>query len=95
MEQPRKVYQADLIELGWEYLTYHAEGWILCGRELPEDVKNFLAYCKEQDKEMMHCKRGIDGKSFYERREEAKKAVREKAKEYYERIKKVENEQIL
>lgn len=75
-EKPMKLYQADLIELGAEHLIYHVEVWILKhGKDVSEDVHNFIAWCREEDKEMMHCKRGKDGKSFYERREEAKKAI--------------------
>jgi hypothetical protein len=79
-EKPMSLYQADLIELGAEYLIYHVEGWMFKhGKDVSEDVHNFIAWCREEDKEMMHCKRGRDRKSFYERREEAKK---EEAKTY-------------
>lgn len=61
--------QADLIEYCSEHLTYHVEGWLLTGHELSEDVEKFVKWCLEQDQEALHCKRAIDGKSFYERRE--------------------------
>ena len=73
MEKPMSVYQADLIELGAEYLHYHVMGWMFAhGEDVSDDVKEFLEFCKQEDHESLHCKRGGDGKSFYERREEAK-----------------------
>jgi hypothetical protein len=85
MEQKIGFYQADLIEHASECLTYRVEHWILDGRELTEDIKNFVAWCQEQDKNDLHCKRGKDGKSFAERREESKKEVQRKYEEYLNR----------
>jgi hypothetical protein len=82
MEQQMRFYQADLIEHATEYLQYRMEHWILDGRPLTEDIKNFVAWCREQDKNDLHCKRGKDGKSFVERREEAKTEVKRKYEEY-------------
>jgi hypothetical protein len=77
-ERPMKLYQADLIEIADEHLTYMHEAWILThGKDLPEDAKNFIAWCRAEHQEQMHCKRGGDKKSFFERREESKKAIRE------------------
>ena len=72
MEKPINIYQADLIEYASEHLQYNLEGWLLTGHEISEDIKKFYEWCLKQDKEYLHCKRGIDGKSFYERREEAR-----------------------
>ena len=72
MEKPMSLYQADLIELASEHLQYHVEGYMLTGHIVSKDVEEFYKWCLEQDKEALHCKRGVDGKSFYERREEAK-----------------------
>ena len=72
MESPMSLYQADLIEIGNDQLQYHMEGWILSGYTVSEDIKAFVKWCIEQNKETLHCKRGKDGKSFYERREEAR-----------------------
>lgn len=73
-----KLYQADLIEHTDEQLTYYREFWMFKhGNDVSEDVKNFIAFCRKENKEALHCKRGKDGKSFYERREEGKKAIRE------------------
>jgi hypothetical protein len=70
VEQPIEFYQADLIDYCEEYLTYKWEGWIFAhGKDVSEDVKKFIAWCREDDKKAMHCKRSGDGKSFYERRE--------------------------
>lgn len=77
-ERPMKLYQADLIEIADENLTYLIEGWIFKhGKDVPEDVKIFIAWCRSEHQEQMHCKRGQDKKSFYERREEGKKTIRE------------------
>lgn len=88
LERPSKLYQADLIDIADEQLIYYREFWMFKhGKDVSEEVKDFIAFCRAENKEAMHCKRGGDSKSFFERREEAKKAVREKAKEFYEREK--------
>lgn len=77
-ERPLKLYQADLIDMAAEQLSYMQTGWILeHGKDVPEDVKNFIEWWRAELKKELHCKRGQDGKSFYERREESKKAIRE------------------
>jgi len=88
MEHKVGFYQADLIEHATEYLQYRMEHWILDGRPLTDDIMNFVAWCQEQDKNDLHCKRGQDGKSFHERREEAKVEVHRKYQEYMNRGKK-------
>ncbi len=71
MENPINLYQADLIELASEHLQYHIEDWILTGHLVSKDIEEFYKWCLEQDEKALHCKRGQDGKSFYERREES------------------------
>jgi len=66
------MHQADLIEYASENLQYHFEGWLLTGHEISQDIEKFYKWCLEQDQEALHCKRGQDGKSFFERREEVK-----------------------
>lgn len=86
MEQKIGFYQADLIEMADENLTYLIEGWIFKhGKDIPEDVKNFIAWCRSEHKEQMHCKRGKDGKSFAERRDESKAEIKRKYDEYMNR----------
>ncbi len=85
-ERPMKLYQADLIEIDSESLTYHLEHYLFDGNEITPDIKKFFDWCKAHNKEMLHCKRGKDGKSFFERREEAKVAVREKARQFFKQI---------
>lgn len=76
-EKQVKMYQADLLEECSEHLSLRTCHWLFDGRELTNEIKEFVDWCLEQDKIDLHAKRGHDGKSFYERREEAKKAIRE------------------
>ena len=77
-ERPVKLYQADLIEMADEQLIYCVKLWMFkYGKDVSEDVKNFIAFCREENKEALHCKHAKDGKSFFERREEGKRAIRE------------------
>lgn len=75
-EKPMKLYQADLIEECSEHLSLRVCHWMFDGREVTDEIKEFVDWCLEQDKIDIHAKRGHDGKSFYERREEAKQERR-------------------
>lgn len=59
---------ADMIEDHMERLVYDLEGWLFAGRTVTPEIKEFHDWCMKDNKESLHCKRGGDGKSFYERR---------------------------
>lgn len=74
MEKPMKLYQADLIERDIEELVYYMEGWMFAGNELTDEIKSFIDFCSEEQRRRLHVPRSGDGKSFYQRREEANDA---------------------
>lgn len=71
METPMEMFKADLIEHDIEELIYYIEDWIFAGNELTDEIKKFVDFCSEKQKHKLHASRSGDGKSFYQRREEA------------------------
>jgi hypothetical protein len=65
-------HHADLIEYESDRLRYHIEGWVFSGHEITEDIQKFIDWCFERNEHALHAPRTGDGKSFYQRREEAK-----------------------
>lgn len=63
--------QADLIDHDIEQLIYYVEHWMLSGNELTDEIKRFIDFCSDYKKRQLHAPRTGDGKSFYQRREEA------------------------
>ncbi len=71
MEKPMELYRADLIEHDIEELIYYIEGWMFEGNELTDEIKRFVDFCSEDKKRQLNVPRTKDGKSYYQRREEA------------------------
>ncbi len=71
MEKPMELYRADLIEHDIEELVYYMEDWMFAGNELTDEIKRFVDFCSEEQKSRLHVSRSGDGKSYYQRREEA------------------------
>lgn len=65
---------ADLLEECSEHLSLRLCHWLFDGNEVTDDIRRFVDYCLEQDEKDLHCPRSKDGKSFYQRREEARNA---------------------
>lgn len=75
IEEQVKMYQADLLEECSEYLSLRMCHYMFAGKKVTKDIEEFVAWCLAEDKIDIHAPRAHDRKSFYERREEAKRRI--------------------